>query len=56
MEWIKASNRLPEKSGAYFVKRLDDGRKLVSHYNISAYGHGSWFTRIPHLIEWLDER
>lgn len=65
MKWIKASERLPEKEGNYFVKvqgvEYDNDN---AEYTCGAFHHfvntfeGKYFSSLPKhetVIEWLDE-
>ena len=53
MKWIKASERLPELNGLYYVKRNAIEPKGCAHFHINRPSNKMyWDTEI---IEWLDE-
>jgi len=58
MKWIKASERLPSKSGTYFI--IDNGRyrinKKVSRYHCRDHSTNSLFNSRRGDILWLDEQ
>ena len=57
MEWIKASERLPEKTGWYFVRKgslKENAHKALHHMDVlklAAGIEGYW----SEVYEWLDE-
>lgn len=50
MQWVKSSERMPEKPDAYYCKLNNDGKDVIGFI-------GNWITENPFIevIEWLDE-
>jgi len=56
MRWVKASERIPDKTGAYFCKDIKGNKKKVRFYTAGLQGRNSIFKTRPDSIIWLDER
>lgn len=57
MRWVKASERLPEKSNNYFVK-VWSGRHKYIYHDCNHFDKGTWDTLsdpMDEIKEWLDE-
>lgn len=52
MKWVKASERLPEKNGAYHTRYISSGVIYVTHYRKQSK---SILQRDMNDVEWLDE-
>lgn len=57
LEWVKASERLPVKSGEYYLRERN-GHKLIGYYKEyerTMYSKRSSFAMWPENFEWLEE-
>lgn len=56
MKWVKATERLPSKPGAYFCidNKYGDNQKKVLWYHCKGRGQALMLRR-PKDIQWLDE-
>ena len=55
LKWVKASERLPEKDGSYYLRVIKDGRKLIGWFSKGTKGNHSILKSYPYMVEWLDD-